>query len=337
MTRGPGPHRPRVASAAKTLAVAGHAVATVTAATAATAVAVFTGVAAVAVIVATLAAVTVAVAPPAHAATAYRYWAFYVAAGDSWNYSQRGPAFEHPADGEVQGWRFAAQSPGSQDLLPRYRPDFAILCANTPAQQGQLRVGVVIDFGVPADAPPGQQPPSQVFTGCVRVPDGSTGMDVLNAAVGAGNVRIGTGRYVGLVCGISGYPKAECAAAAAAAATATPATAVTTEPAAPAPTAQTSTIRTPATPSQAVAAPATSATSGAAQRAATTAGATPALTPPLSSAAPAPASAATTTSGLADLRRHESGGGFPIGAVIGGGLVVLLGAAAAWRIWVARR
>ena len=317
MTRRPG----HAAVAARASAVAGHVVATI---------------AAVAVMVATLAAVTVAVTPPAHAATAYRYWAYYVAAGDAWNYSQRGPAFEHPADGEVQGWRFAAQAPGSQDLLPRYRPDFATLCANTPALPGQLRVGLVIDFGVAADAPPGQQPPSQVFTGCVRVPDGSTGMDVLTTAVGAGNVRIGTGRDVGLVCGISGYPKAECAAAA------TRSTAVTT---APAPTTQTPTIRTPATPSRDVPAPATSAAaaSSTAQRAGTTVAATPASTapstPPLSSVVPAPASvsAAATTSGLADLRRNHGGGGFPIGSVIGGGLVVLLAAGAAWRIWAARR
>ena len=310
MTRRPGLP---AAAAAGALAIAGRVTVAVVAAVAA------------AVMVAALSAITVAVAPPAHAATAYRYWAYYVAAGDAWNYSQRGPAFEHPVDGEVQGWRFAVQSPGSQDLLPRYRPDFATLCATTPALAGQLRAGVVIDFGVAADAPPGQQPPSGVFTGCVRVPDGSTGMDVLNAAVGAANVRIGTAQYAGLVCGISGYPKAECAAAA------TPATAVKTAPAPATPA--------PATPTRGASAPATSATSGPAQRAATTVGATPASAPSLSSAAPAPAaaSATATTSGLADLRRHHGGGGFPIGSVIGGGLVVLLGAGAAWRIWAARR
>ena len=321
MTRRPGL---RAAAVAAALAVAGSVVAVVAA----------IAVTVAALVAVTVVAVTVVAAPPAHAATAYRYWAYYVAAGNAWNYSQRGPAFEHPVDGEVQGWRFAAQSVGSQEILPRYRPDFATLCANAPAQQGQLRVGLVIDFGVSADAPPGQQPPSRVFTGCVQVPAGSTGMDVLDAAVGAGNVRIGTGRDVGLVCGISGYPQAECAAAAA------PATAETT---APAPGTQAPTTQTPATPRQAVPAPATSATSRATHRAETTVGATPGSTmpsaPPLSSTVPAPGSAsvAATTSGLADLRRHESGGGFPIGAVIGGGLVVLLGAGAAWRIWAARR
>ncbi|HXR42156.1 MAG TPA: hypothetical protein VN738_07085, partial [Acidothermaceae bacterium] len=37
----------------------------------------------------------VGMAGAAHAATAYRYWAYYIAAGNSWQYSQRGPASEH--------------------------------------------------------------------------------------------------------------------------------------------------------------------------------------------------------------------------------------------------
>ena len=92
---------------------------------------------------------------PAHAsaATAYRYWGYYIAHGTSWQYSQRGPASEYPADGEVQGWRFAVQADATSGLVPRAAPDFATLCATTPAKAGELRVGLVVDFGLATDAP----------------------------------------------------------------------------------------------------------------------------------------------------------------------------------------
>jgi hypothetical protein len=280
-----------------------------------------------------VASVVVVAVPAAQAATSYRYWAYYVAGGDSWQYSQRGPAFEHPVDGEVQGWRFAVQTRVAQDLVPRQRPNFSELCGGTPAQPGQLRVGIVIDFGVAADAPPGQQPPSGVVTGCVRVPAGSTGLDVLDAAVGAGNVRIGSGRDAGLVCGISGYPKAECAVVAAprpAATTTAPGTAVDEAVGPQAPTATT----TP-TPSAAPSTPTGSrSSSGPPLSSASAASSAPAAAPQSGAASGAPSTAATASS-LADLPHR--GGGFPVDAVIGGGLVVLLGAGVAWRTWAAHR
>ncbi|MBX6371252.1 MAG: hypothetical protein IRZ02_03225, partial [Acidothermus sp.] len=145
---------------------------------------------------------------PAAAATAYRYWAYYVASGDRWIYSQRGPAFEHPVDGEVQGWRFGMQGDVDTPLTPRAEPDpLRQRCLATPPPGGSIRVGIVIDFGTTADAPPGEHPPALIEK-CVTVRQGASGADVLVAAVGSDQVRIGSN---GLICGIEGYPKTECA------------------------------------------------------------------------------------------------------------------------------
>ncbi|MGH8889378.1 MAG: SCO2322 family protein [Acidothermaceae bacterium] len=269
----------------------------------------------------------------AQAATAYRYWAFYVASGSNWQYSQRGPAFEHPVDGEVQGWRFAVQAEAAGNLAPRTTPDFAKLCASTPAKQGDLRVGIVLDFGLASDAPTGEKPRAQVVSGCVQVASGSTGVDVLDAAVGASNVRIGNG----LICGIDGYPKTECAAAVSAPiATASPATAPTKSAATPAkspapkPPTVTPTPMPTATPastaetirsSQPLAAPASAA-----------AAAVPTTASALSSAGPAASSLPLTSLNTA----HKSSG-FPAGTVIGAILVVALALGAALKTLAGRR
>jgi len=227
------------------------------------------------------AAVVITVSGQASATTAYRYWTYYVTSphGTSWQYSQRGPASEYPVDGEVQGWRFAVQVDAGNGLLPRAAPDFATLCKSTPAKAGDLRVGIVIDFGLATDAPAHEKPPAGVVPGCLYVRDGKTGTDVLAAAAA---VRIGTGSDAGLVCGIDGYPKTECAVA------------VAVKPAAP--------VATPSpTPSRA--SPHVTASSHAPTTpAATTRSATAALATPaavISSAANSPAPSAALQSGLA--------------------------------------
>jgi hypothetical protein len=274
------------------------------------------------------AALAIVVPGQANAATAYRYWAYYVGHGNSWQYSQRGPATEYPVDGEVQGWRFGVQVDAGNGLLPGAKPDFGTLCESTPARAGEIRVGVVIDFGLATDAPAHQKPPAGVVRGCVYVRDGGTGADVLQAAAA---VRIGTGSDAGLVCGIDGYPKTECAVAVAAnpalpLATPSP----TPSGASPRVTASTQATTTPAatTPSVTVA-PMTSA-----------AGISPAASSPTPSAAQAPAgppsrvSAPATASvlSLAALRsstRH--GNGALTGTIAGIVLIVVVGAGALWR------
>jgi hypothetical protein len=276
-------------------------------------------------------AVVVTVPGQARAATAYRYWAFYVAHGSSWQYAQRGPATEYPVDGEVQGWRFAVQADAANGLLPGAKPDFSALCASTPAKAGQLRVGVVIDFGLANDAPAHEKPPAGVVRGCVSVHDGATGADVIEAA---GAVRIGTGADVGLVCGIDGYPTTECAVAVAATSappTATPSptpsraspkTTPSTHPPATTPTPTPSPTTEPAS-SAAMSSSASSEPPAAAQSVA--AARTPAQASELAPATASPPSLAALRSGT----RHSHG--VPATTIAGIALIAILGGAAVWR------
>jgi hypothetical protein len=274
------------------------------------------------------AAVVITIPGHASAASAYRYWAYYVTSphGTSWQYSQRGPASEYPVDGEVQGWRFAVQVDAGNGLLPRAAPDFAALCKSTPAKAGELRVGLVIDFGLATDAPAHEKPPGEAVPGCVYVRDGKTGTDVLAAAAA---VRIGTGSDAGLVCGIDGYPKTECAVAVAAnPAPLAPTPSPTPSRASPHVTASSHAATTPAAttlPATAAPAPSAAPQSGLAQSP------VPAQSPVApASRVPAPASASALS--LAALRsntRHSHG---VAATTIGGvALIVILGGAAIWR------
>lgn len=265
-----------------------------------------------------------AAASPARAATAYRYWAYYVGHGSTWQYSARGPATEYPVDGEVQGWRFAIQVDAGNGLKPGAPPTFAKLCASTPVKAGDIRVGVMVDFGVPADAPTHERPPAGVVPGCVSVAAGSTGADVLQAAA---TVRIGTGADAGLVCGIDGYPATECAVAVAAHAPAP----------APTPARATATAPSPRTRSAAPASPTLAAPPSSAALTALGSSASPT---PSGSAEPSNAPSASSlppgTSTLVALRTVDHHR-FPVLTVVGGVLVVALGGGAIWRARAGRR
>ncbi|MEV7025224.1 SCO2322 family protein [Kitasatospora sp. NPDC093558] len=144
-------------------------------------------------------------AVPAQAA-GYRYWSFWKGADGGWAYQQQGPAIHVPVDGSVDGWRFAVSPDGGQDAAqPRAGADFAALCASTPPQQGRKRVGVLLDFGTADDGVSAEQPPEQ-RTACATVPANATSAEVLAAV--APPLRYDTN---GLLCAISGYPKAGCA------------------------------------------------------------------------------------------------------------------------------
>lgn len=146
-----------------------------------------------------------ALASASHAAS-YRYWTYWTAADGAWSFATAGPAQSIPADGTVQGWRFAVTTEsGSADDAPRARPSFSEVCAATPATAGRKRVALVVDPGEPQDAPPGEVPGEPMAT-CVMAEPDATGYEVLRTAH---RVRIGDS---GLVCGIAGYPVAECAA-----------------------------------------------------------------------------------------------------------------------------
>jgi hypothetical protein len=158
----------------------------------------------IAVLLALLAAL-VAPAAPASAA-AYRYWGYFqLDASDAkaakWGFATKGPDQVTPADGAVEGWRFAVA--GETDArMPRATATFDDLCGDTAGKTGKKRVGVVIDYGRAADAEDGKEPPAPVGK-CAVVDTKATGAEVLAAVA---TVRA----QGGLVCGIDSHPASGC-------------------------------------------------------------------------------------------------------------------------------
>lgn len=179
----------------------------------------------------------VAVAPAQ--AASYRYWGYFHVTKGAWAFAQTGPAQVIPADGSVDGWRFAVADESSM-RTPRATPTFESICAGTALTAGHKRVGLVIDFGRPGDTADGAKLPPAAQATCVAVPTKATGSDVL---VAAGNtLRLDKA----LTCGIDGWPATGCGEPVdpVSAAAASPDTAITI--AAPATGAMTGTTRAPA-------------------------------------------------------------------------------------------
>ncbi|MGW7380042.1 SCO2322 family protein [Streptomyces sp. NPDC054794] len=137
-------------------------------------------------------------------AVGYRYWSFWEREGSRWTYATEGPSTARPADGDVQGFRFAVSEDSSDATRPRDTADFGTICAGTPAAKGHKRVALVIDFGTAADAPSGETPPAR-RTACARVSPDATTAEALAAV--AKPLRYDTNA---LLCAISGYPHKGC-------------------------------------------------------------------------------------------------------------------------------
>lgn len=143
-----------------------------------------------------------AVLPASSQAAAYRYWSYWLGAEGGWTFANVGPAFRSPEDGTLEGWRFSVS--GVQgNHAPSFAADFEAVCGNTAPEEGRKRVAVVVDPGVTADAPEGEQPPG-AWAMCVVAEPRATGYDVLRAAATVRAER-------GLICGIGGYPARGCA------------------------------------------------------------------------------------------------------------------------------
>ncbi|TCC23684.1 SCO2322 family protein [Kribbella speibonae] len=140
------------------------------------------------------------VATTAQAEDGYRFWGYYQWSNGQWAFSQKGADAFVPADGTVEGWRFAVG--GAKPRVPRAAGDFEAICGKTPAETGKKRVALVVDPGTPEDAVAGDTPGEAKGT-CVVTDPKSTGAQVLAAA---GPVRI----EKGLTCGIAGYPSKSC-------------------------------------------------------------------------------------------------------------------------------
>ena len=143
-----------------------------------------------------------AVLPATSQAAAYRYWSYWLGAEGGWSFANVGPAFRSPADGSLEGWRFSV-SGVEGNHAPSFAADFEAVCADTAPEEGRKRVAVVVDPGVAADAPEGEQPPG-AWAMCVVAEPRATGYDVLRAAATVRAER-------GLICGIGGYPARGCA------------------------------------------------------------------------------------------------------------------------------
>ncbi|MFG2564339.1 SCO2322 family protein [Streptomyces sp. NPDC048567] len=137
-------------------------------------------------------------------AAGYRYWSFWEGSGNGWSYATQGPSLVRPDDGSVQGFRFAVSADSQDASKPRRAPDFAKVCADTPAKDGSKRVAVVIDPGTAADAPDGETPPP-LRTACARVAKDASSAEALAAV--AKPLRYDASA---MLCAISGYPATGC-------------------------------------------------------------------------------------------------------------------------------
>ncbi|KQX82298.1 SCO2322 family protein [Streptomyces sp. Root1310] len=137
-------------------------------------------------------------------AAGYRYWSFWDRSGDGWTYATQGPSTARPADGDVQGFRFAVSADSQDASKPRGAASFAAICAKTPARDDTKRVALVIDFGTAADAPSGETPPTP-RTACARVSPDATTAEALASV--AKPLRYDTNA---LLCAIAGYPETGC-------------------------------------------------------------------------------------------------------------------------------
>ncbi|MGW6198396.1 SCO2322 family protein [Kribbella sp. NPDC055110] len=145
-------------------------------------------------------AVATVSATAAQAENGYRFWGYYQWSSGQWAFSQKGADAFVPADGAVEGWRFALG--GAKPRVPRAAGDFEQICGKTPAETGKKRVAVVVDPGTPEDAVAGDTPGEAKGT-CVVTDPASNGAKILAAVA---PVRI----EKGLTCGVAGYPSKGC-------------------------------------------------------------------------------------------------------------------------------
>ncbi|MEV7723994.1 SCO2322 family protein [Streptomyces sp. NPDC087917] len=149
---------------------------------------------------------TLLAASPALAAS-YRYWSFWDGAGGQWAYATQGPSTARPADGKTVGFRFSVSKDAAAEAArPRAAADFDAVCSGTAPAAGRKRVALVVDFGLPEEAPGGESPPQEgPRTACAQVAPDATAAEALASV--AKPLRYNS---AALLCGVSGYPKSGC-------------------------------------------------------------------------------------------------------------------------------
>ena len=151
-------------------------------------------------------------ATPASAST-YRYWTYWWGTDTGkphtgWKFASQGPASHGVADGWVLGWRFATSSVAG-GKAPRVSATYSSLCHTAKPTDGSVRVALVIDYGTASDAPPGEKPPTtaSVRVECLVLSSSARGTAAFTDATPRVVVRADNG----LICGLDGYPRSECA------------------------------------------------------------------------------------------------------------------------------
>ena len=159
-----------------------------------------------------LGAAGVALTPQtAHAEDIYRYWSYFTVEDGAFVAAQTGPVDATPADGAVEGYRYAAPADFTNPNLPRAdlkTVTFDSVCADVDAAGGEKRVAVVLDYGVEQDAPDSASIPEPVAL-CAVVPTDANGLQVLQSV--APKVRTEQGSFGPMLCGINDYPATGCA------------------------------------------------------------------------------------------------------------------------------
>jgi LPXTG-motif cell wall-anchored protein len=157
-----------------------------------------------AVVVAALigaAMLAMSLAPAANAASAYRFWGYFQLTNGKWTFSQKGADQTKPADGSVEGWRFALAAQ-TDTRTPRGTVEFKDVCSSKLDKKGFKRVAVVIDYGRGADAGSTEAPMPPIAT-CAQVPTDATGAQVL-----AKVAEVRTEK--GMTCGVDEWPATGC-------------------------------------------------------------------------------------------------------------------------------
>ncbi len=142
-----------------------------------------------------------AFAAPAQAEEGYQYWNYFHLEGDTWTFSQVGPADYKPKDGDVEGFRYGT-STASKGIEPRAdlsEVGFDAVCGDTEAGQGEKRVAVLLDYGVEM----GNGTPPEPRADCAVVDTKASTQDILGEVA---QVRVESG----MTCALDGYPASGC-------------------------------------------------------------------------------------------------------------------------------
>lgn len=132
----------------------------------------------------------------AAAQPAYKYWGYYHAAGNDWEFSTTGAHEFIPEDGAVEGWRYGLDTGG--DRTPRALPDFDSICGDETVSGKRKLVAVVIDYGIPQEAEGDDETPA-ARGACANVPDGASGQQVLQSVA---DTTVGDAG----IASVDGYP-----------------------------------------------------------------------------------------------------------------------------------